>query len=77
MPHRTIAFAYIGPGAGLEFVGYFLSLVGWGAAVFSAVLLYPVYALLRRIRGAREKLTAAPALESLPEGAGGGNPATA
>jgi hypothetical protein len=45
------ALAYVGPGAGLEMVGYFFSLLAWMAAVFCAVMLYPVYALLRWLRG--------------------------
>lgn len=45
------ALAYVGPGAGLELVGYFASLLAWASVVFSAVFLYPLYALLRRVRG--------------------------
>jgi hypothetical protein len=45
------ALAYVGPGAGLELVGYSVSLLAWVLAAFSAVLLYPIYALLRRVRG--------------------------
>lgn len=44
------ALAYVGPGAGLEFVGYFMSLLVWIGFAFSAVLLWPFYALLRRFR---------------------------
>ena len=44
------ASAYVGPGAGLELVGYTLSLAAWGLTAFSAVLLWPLYALLQRMR---------------------------
>jgi hypothetical protein len=50
------ALAYVGPGAGLELTGYFFSLVAWGATAFSMVLLWPFYALLRRIRGIKDPL---------------------
>jgi hypothetical protein len=48
------AMAYVGPGADLAFVGYAMTLLYWVAAVFSAALLWPVYALLRRIRGGKK-----------------------
>jgi hypothetical protein len=49
------ALAYVGPGAGLEFVGYFMSLLVWAGVAFSAVLLWPFYALVRRIRGGKRE----------------------
>ena len=45
------AGAYGGPGAGLEFVPYFVSLVIWVALAASAVVMWPVYRLLRWFRG--------------------------
>jgi hypothetical protein len=45
------ALAYGGPGAGLEFVPYFLSLVFWVALAAGAVVMWPVYTLLRWFRG--------------------------
>lgn len=53
------ASAYVGPGAGLELIGYTMGLVYLGFTAFSAVLLWPLYALLRRIRG-RAKTSAGP-----------------
>jgi hypothetical protein len=44
------ALAYIGPGAGLEQVGYAMSLLAVVGVAFSAVLLWPFYALLRLFR---------------------------
>jgi hypothetical protein len=44
------ALAYVGPGAGLEFVGYFSSLVALLVTAFSTMLLWPFYALLRWFR---------------------------
>jgi hypothetical protein len=63
----TSAPAYVGPGAGLELVGYSLSLLAWIAAAFSAVLLYPVYALLRRLRRGKNTPTPAPGVQTVPE----------
>jgi hypothetical protein len=47
--------AYVGPGAGLDFVGYALTLGVYGVTAFSAVLLWPVYVLLQWIRGTKKK----------------------
>jgi purine-cytosine permease-like protein len=44
---------YIGPGAGLELVGFFTSLIGYLIMAFSAILLYPFYALMRFFRGSK------------------------
>ena len=51
-------FAYIGPGAGLEFVGYFIALIATvGVALFS-ILMYPIYAVIRFLRGNKEPAAA-------------------
>jgi hypothetical protein len=64
------AMAYVGPGADLAFVSYALTLLAWVLTAFSAILLWPVYALLRRIRGGKNKSTSTPppatALEKTP-----------
>lgn len=64
------AMAYVGPGADLAFLSYALTLLAWAAAAFSAVLMWPLYALLRRIRGRKNKSTTTPppptALEKTP-----------
>lgn len=52
--------AYIGPGAGLDLIGYTLSLAAWGLTAFSAVLLWPLYAFLHRMRGRAKSLTPPP-----------------
>jgi hypothetical protein len=49
------AMAYVGPGTDLTFISYAVTLLAWLVAAFSAVLLWPVYALLRRIRGRQNK----------------------
>ena len=49
------AMAYVGPGADLAFISYAMTLLAWIFAAFSAVLLWPLYALLRRIRGGKNK----------------------
>lgn len=48
--------AYGGPGAGVEFIGYFMSLLVWLGLCFSAVFLWPIYALMRRIRGRKNPI---------------------
>lgn len=48
------ALAYVGPGAGLELVGYFMSLMAWLTVAFSAVFFYPVYGFIRRLRGKQD-----------------------
>jgi hypothetical protein len=47
------SLGYIGPGAGLEFVTYAVSLLAMAGVALSAVLLWPVYTLLRWLRGPR------------------------
>jgi hypothetical protein len=61
------ALAYVGPGADVTFIGYAMTLLAWALAAFSAVLLWPVYALLRRVRGGKNKSTTAPSIEAAPE----------
>jgi len=69
-----LASAYIGPGSGLELSGYFLSLVLWAGSAFLMFLLWPFYALARRLRGGKEKAKPEPTLvvpiDLPPEGAG-------
>ncbi|HZU36279.1 MAG TPA: hypothetical protein VFA18_10235 [Gemmataceae bacterium] len=45
------AWAYVGPGADIAFISYAMTLLIWILTVFSAILLWPVYALVRKIRG--------------------------
>ena len=47
------ASAYVGPGAGLEFLGYFVSLLVLVVTAFSTMLLWPVYAFVRWMRGGK------------------------
>jgi hypothetical protein len=63
--------AYVGPGAGLELVGYALTLAMYGLTALSAVLLWPVYVLLRRIRGGKNKSAPASPSASVPGEASG------
>jgi hypothetical protein len=63
-------FAYIGPGADLSLVGYALTLLGFALTALSATLLWPVYALVRWIRGKKRPGPASP-----PEDAPGEAPA--
>jgi hypothetical protein len=65
------AMAYGGPGVDVTFIGYAMTLLGWALAAFSATLLWPVYALLRRIRGRKNKSTITSTIEAAPEAARG------
>jgi hypothetical protein len=69
---------YIGPGSGLELVPTFMSLIAWMVMAFSAILLYPFYALIRFFRGTKvppnpagvnqpETPASTPMLEPVPE----------
>jgi membrane protein implicated in regulation of membrane protease activity len=61
------ALAYVGPGTDVTFIGYAMTLLAWALAAFSAVLLWPVYALLRRIRRRKNKSTTTSSLQAAPE----------
>ena len=61
------ALAYVGPGADVTFISYFMTLLVWGLVAFSAVLLWPVYALLRWIRGRRNESATASSLDAAQE----------
>jgi hypothetical protein len=53
------AMAYVGPGADVAFISYAMTLLAWALTAFSAVLLWPVYALIRRIRSGGSQVAAA------------------
>ena len=71
------ASAYIGPGAGMEpLAGYFVALLAWILTAFAAVLTWPIYSLIRWIRGVKdekpvENATATEAAETPAEGNAG------
>jgi hypothetical protein len=64
VPDLRSLLAYIGPGADMGLISYALTLVLVGLSAFSAIFLWPFYALLRRIRGGKNK--AASAIEMTP-----------
>jgi hypothetical protein len=71
LPQVDGPVAYIGPGAGLDLIPYALTLAMYGLTALSAVLLWPVYVLLRRIRGGKNKSAPTPPTETVPgEGSG-------
>jgi hypothetical protein len=43
--------AYVGPGAGLELLPYFLALLAWAGTALAAVFFWPLSALIRRLKG--------------------------
>jgi hypothetical protein len=61
------ASAYIGPGAGLDFIPYALTLLAFGLTAFSAILLWPIHVLLRWIRGRKNPPAPATPTEKVPE----------
>jgi hypothetical protein len=61
---------YTGPGAGLELISYFLGLVIWAGMAVGAVLLWPLYALLRRLRGTAKGPANEPTAAAVPESSG-------
>jgi hypothetical protein len=61
------AHAYVGPGVDVTFISFAMSLLVWVLAAFSAVLLWPVYALLRWIRGRKDESAPASSPEAAPE----------
>ena len=61
------AMAYVGPGADVTFISSAMTLLLWVGAAFSAVLLWPVYALLGWIRRRKNKSTTTSSLETAPE----------
>jgi hypothetical protein len=71
MPMFGLIFAY-GPAPGVELIPYFLGLMTWAALAVSAILWWPVAALVRRLRkgpSARPTL-GAPTVPSVPESPG-------
>jgi hypothetical protein len=54
------AWAYVGPGPGMELVPFFQSLVLWIGLGFGAAMLWPVQALLSRLRRWRAPQSAIP-----------------
>jgi hypothetical protein len=67
------AMAYVGPGAGLELIPYFIGLLFMIGTAFLSILLYPIYALLRFIRGGKASSTVTE--KESPEQPAAGQPA--
>ena len=63
------ALAYVGPGADVTFISSAMTLLAWALAAFSAVLLWPVHALLRRLRRRQNRSTTASSPAAAPEDA--------
>jgi hypothetical protein len=59
--------AYVGPGTDVTFISYAMTLLLWVLAAFSTVLLWPVYTLLRWMRGRKSEPATAPLPEPAPE----------
>ena len=61
------ALAYVGPGEDVSFIGYAMTLLWLVLAAFSALLLWPVYAVLRAIRRRKNGPTTTSSVEAAPE----------
>jgi hypothetical protein len=61
------ALAYVGPGGDIAFISYAMTLLLWMLAAFSAVLLWPIYAVLRAVRRRKNRPTTTSSLETAPE----------
>ncbi len=57
----TPALAYAGPGPGVEMIPFFYSLLVLAGSMLGAVLLWPINALLRRVRRGFRQAVAVPA----------------
>jgi hypothetical protein len=68
------ALAYIGPGAGLEQIGYAMSLMAAVGVAFTAVLLWPFYALLNLFRRRKAQAHAPVVSAATPPVAPAGGP---
>ena len=55
------AMAYVGPGPGMEFIGYAMSLIAMMGVAVLSILLWPFYTFIRWLRGAKTSTTARPA----------------
>lgn len=47
------AMAYVGPGAGMEFITYAMSLLAMIGVAFLSVIMWPIYTFIRWVRGVR------------------------
>jgi hypothetical protein len=56
------AMAYIGPGAGMEFFGYAMSLIVMIGLAFFSILMWPFYAFMRWLRGNKQPSTTDPSI---------------
>jgi len=52
---------YVGPGAGLEFIPFFLGLLAWLGTAVGAALLWPLYVVMRRFRRGKDAVETTPA----------------
>jgi hypothetical protein len=50
----TLPFAYIGPGGGMEFIGYAAALIAMILGAFLSIILWPVYKVRSMIRGKKQ-----------------------
>jgi hypothetical protein len=59
--------AYVGPGTDVTFISYAMTLLMWVLAAFSSVLVWPLYVMLRWMRGRKNEPATATPPEAAPE----------
>jgi hypothetical protein len=60
------AMAYVGPGAGMEFITYAVGLLIMVGMAFFSILMWPFYSLMRWLRGIKPTATTTPATTAVP-----------
>ena len=63
VPDTLLAY---GPAPGMEFIPYFLALLGWIGLALGSFILWPVTALIRRLRRGRSVPPGEPTCEARP-----------
>jgi hypothetical protein len=60
------AMAYVGPGAGMEFITYAMSLLAMVGVAFFSIFMWPFYTFVRWLRGSKKAAATEPAPTSTP-----------
>ncbi len=60
------AMAYVGPGAGMEFIAYAIGLLAMVGMAFFSILTWPFYAFIRWLRGNKAVATTVTKTEAAP-----------
>jgi hypothetical protein len=69
------ALAYVGPGAGMEFITYAISLLAMVGLAFFSIIMWPFYTFLRWLKGGKKAATMEQPSVAPPPAADAANPA--